>query len=397
MTQDFLASILKDLRILEVFEFYDSPILYSAVTRTGQIYLARMISTGQQSTNWYYVELSADKYRSLRNGRLTIRDAFLESENGFVIHCVVNADNKLTISVLEARTLSDKYLPEQDERLAYTDIWLPPLTTDTSQSAQSAARQVMDISLSIGENTKGVSADRVGSLLINVQAITEALASDQSKSLYRIPDYLKTRNRLYPTGVFAGSFGIRIVTSDETDFEFKDDEHALFRLIKLLEDSADLEKLSISFKKLNLLSRSRFIRFLRSLADHELSIKLEWANRRGFVATTSMQLPRIRANLAYLEQTTGSTSETMEVQGILEAVGVTKRTFEFQEKAGPYIRGKIDKALLANLISHEEYFRVPYPILAILKQEMKVHSVTGEETMDYTLMDFKLPEEGSEQ
>lgn len=351
-----------------------------------------MISTGPQGTNWYYVELSADRYRALRNGRLTLRNAFLDSENGFVIDCIVSTDNKLSINVLKSSTLSEKWLPEEDERLSYADNWLPPLTTDTSHSAMTAARQVLDISLSIGENSKGISADRIGSFLVNIQAITEALASDQSKSLYRIPDYLKNRNRLYPTGLFAGSFGIRIVTSDDSDVEFNDDEHALFRLIKLLEESTDLEKLSASFKKLNLLSRSRFIRFLRTLADHELSIKLDWANRKGYVATTSMQLPRIRANLAYLEQTTGSTSETMEVPGILEAVGVTKRTFEFQEKAGPYIRGKIDKALLANLISHEEYFRVPYPILAVLKQEMKVNSVTGEETMDYTLMDFKLPE-----
>ena len=392
MTNSYIENILKNLQTLEVFEYYDSPILYSAITKTGQIYLAWMISTGHQTTSWYYVELSPDRYRSIRSGNISIRDAFRGAESGLIINCVVNDDSSLTIAIKDAKTLPEDKLPSENERLSLTETWLPRQTVSTTQSAQSLNRQVLDIFLNSGDDHSHVSVDRIGSILVNVQAITDALACDQSQSVYRIPEYLRGRNRLYPTAIFSGSFGVRIITDDESELTVRDDEHALFRLVRLLDESKDLETLGNAFKNLNLLTRSRFLRFLRGLSEHELSIGLDWANRQGHVARTSIQLTRIKINITYLEQTVDSTKEIRETPGILEMVNAVKSTFEFKENSGEYLRGKIDKNLLANLKAHEGFFRVPYPIVATLKQEMKVNPITGEEMWGYVLLDYKLPD-----
>ena len=95
---------LGNLEIIEVYEYYDQPCLFSCKNQLGDIFLA-IWSTEEM---WLYVSVTEDKLKE----KIQIRDFYLNSEKGFIYQVTGNKVEKINCN-----ELVDDWLPMPGEFL----------------------------------------------------------------------------------------------------------------------------------------------------------------------------------------------------------------------------------------------------------------------------------------
>ena len=82
-------TILGTLTMLEIYEFYNMPVLFACQNRTGQLFLAVWIDETADENSWLYVPLSAERFAALRQGKIDLHNAFVSPEDIFVFKVIV--------------------------------------------------------------------------------------------------------------------------------------------------------------------------------------------------------------------------------------------------------------------------------------------------------------------
>lgn len=112
-----VGTALGQLRIVDVIDFYDRPLLFTARDGVGVMYFAYLTDESDEEDFWYYVSVSAERLSDLLRGEVPIRDAFLHPENGVVL--LVSTPRKMGgVSHLEQcqpASLADDSLPPEDD------------------------------------------------------------------------------------------------------------------------------------------------------------------------------------------------------------------------------------------------------------------------------------------
>lgn len=110
-------TILGKLEPIEVYEFYDKPVLFSCHNALGSIFLAVSIAEGDDSETWLYIELSLDRFQSIRSGRMDLHDAFIQVEDAFVYKVLTpfNKEEGVTVECMFIREIPRDILPLSGE------------------------------------------------------------------------------------------------------------------------------------------------------------------------------------------------------------------------------------------------------------------------------------------
>ncbi len=113
------ATVLGELKIIEVYEFYIQPALFSCRNRAGQIYLAAWIDDGEEFSRWLYVALSSARFAAVRCGEIGLRHAFAKPEDGIALDVVIHSDPSQASEVtpIPAGQIEESWLPESQEHL----------------------------------------------------------------------------------------------------------------------------------------------------------------------------------------------------------------------------------------------------------------------------------------
>lgn len=72
------------LRIVEVYDFFDGPRLFSATSGSGATYLAFWVVEGDDADAWLYVAISVNRLDDVVEGAVSLRDAYTKPEDGVV-------------------------------------------------------------------------------------------------------------------------------------------------------------------------------------------------------------------------------------------------------------------------------------------------------------------------
>ena len=120
--KDFSFFPKQPLKLLEVFDYFDGPRFYSCVSKSGQLYLAFWVDEIENASSWLYVQISLDRYNSMKAGNIAIREAFLQSEEGYAFLVTVDNINKIDITPLYCQEIPFDYLPEPKDFLSDSKI-----------------------------------------------------------------------------------------------------------------------------------------------------------------------------------------------------------------------------------------------------------------------------------
>lgn len=116
--------VLSDLDIIEVYEFFDKPVLFSSIDCEGIIFLSTFydeIDDGIEQ--WLYSPISEETFRQLRSGQTDFHSAFLDSFYTHAFDILQNWNTKeIKIDIIRKVDILADTLPDVGQRLDENEI-----------------------------------------------------------------------------------------------------------------------------------------------------------------------------------------------------------------------------------------------------------------------------------
>ena len=100
------------LELIEVYEFYDQPILFSCRNASDAIFIGVFADEDDNFETWLYVGVSPHRFKKIRSGVIDLHDAFSEVEDGIIFQIKMPHNEQIPESMLISATqIPDDMLP----------------------------------------------------------------------------------------------------------------------------------------------------------------------------------------------------------------------------------------------------------------------------------------------
>jgi hypothetical protein len=111
------STILGILKLIEVYEFYDQPCLFSCQNLSGQVYLTLWVDSSETEDIWLYAPVSSERFNHIKNGEVDLKTVFTHSEDAFVFEVSIplNDQKPTIVKALACRDLTEDQLPEANQ------------------------------------------------------------------------------------------------------------------------------------------------------------------------------------------------------------------------------------------------------------------------------------------
>ena len=122
-------SELGKLEIIEIYDYYDQPILFACKNAAGHLHLVVAADENDHYETWLYVRVSAGRLNLIRSGTIDLHDAFTDSEDGHLLQVKFYYNNPTSpqIEHLESNQTPQDMLPTPGECLDLEPETLPVL------------------------------------------------------------------------------------------------------------------------------------------------------------------------------------------------------------------------------------------------------------------------------
>jgi hypothetical protein len=125
------STMLGSLSVIEIYEYYDIPSLFSCKNSTGHIFLVLSVDENDDSLTWFYLPVSPEKLNDVRYGKTDLYDAFKYSEDGLVFEVkTYYKNNVVAVSHIYSAHIEEDLLPEKGYRLQISKNLLKPISKD---------------------------------------------------------------------------------------------------------------------------------------------------------------------------------------------------------------------------------------------------------------------------
>lgn len=117
-------------KVVENYVYDDYPALFSCKDAAGHLYLVT-VSENDQDKTWLRVEISNERFNLIRSGGIDLRNAFTDTENGylFLIKVPHDAPTQSSPEVIHPNEIPEDMLPFPGERLGLKTDTLPTLSS----------------------------------------------------------------------------------------------------------------------------------------------------------------------------------------------------------------------------------------------------------------------------
>ncbi len=121
----------KDFKIVEIYEYYDFPILFSCIDSASQIYIAFIAKRRPDYEMWLYVAVSPARFNLIRSGNIDLFDTFTKPEKDHLIQIIIPRNNSVNLSseLVSPSELPEDIFPTVND---YLDIEYTPYVPQTS-------------------------------------------------------------------------------------------------------------------------------------------------------------------------------------------------------------------------------------------------------------------------
>ncbi len=125
------------LELIEVYEFYDQPILFSCRNASDAIFMGVFADEDDNCETWLYIGISPRRFKRIRSGAIDLHDAFSEVEDGIIFQIKVSHDEQGPVSMpIPATQIPDDMLPLPGEFINLDTPTLPELDEDLKRNVE---------------------------------------------------------------------------------------------------------------------------------------------------------------------------------------------------------------------------------------------------------------------
>lgn len=377
-----LPQPLHKLKIIEVYEYYDRPILFACESLSGQKYLVNWIDTDELGDTWFYVPVSKTRFSMIRSGKLSLRECIIQAEDEFVWQVwISNQTDDVKLVIKNVNEIEEYDLPDEDSYLDLNEGTLPEKDNSVLESLRSK-RDVLDISLEVeGTHSNEIETETLGSILLLTQELNYHVALKKQQALRgRIPNEIREKNKLKTVGFFAASFGVRLQSESTSGLlDFTDTTDSLESLINLFSSTNNMGTLKEAIKDINIRTTKTYYQLLKKLNEKNLEINLEWASPSSKSIKTRLEKNRIVDALRLMSNEQKVETSEIELSGNLVGLDTDKKTFHLISDENEHISGKFNSGL------DTSQYHLPIKVLATLQQEVQLNNISDEENYKYVL------------
>lgn len=380
------------LEIVEVYEYYDRPVLFTCQNQTGILFLAVWANEDDNGDWWFYTPISQRRFEHIRSGAIDLFSAFSKAEDDIVfsIYIPFGPDVQVIEKTLVSSSIPKENLPEPGEKLELPTITLHEVLDAPKQRATQTRREQIDLVLEtiLRERTE-VPASQLGAVLRTFQTLINTIGNKRFGSGAIKGSFSQktiVNMQLNAIGFGPGSFKVNLASAttanlfDETDVG--DCVSAFLNLVRVSEDSSTLHS---HLMDLGARVASSYIEFLEAINFDLRSVKIDWGspnpNYGGSATISSEAAQRTAKTIRSFEE---QASREIEVAGVL--IGANLRTMKFEVEIGESsIAGDIDssaKELIKGAVINAVYtFRI---------REVEIFKPMLEQSaIDFYLLDLK--------
>jgi hypothetical protein len=349
------------LELIEVYEYYDTPCLFSCRNISGHLFIAILYYQTKRLEKWLYVSMSKRRFENIRAGLIDIRNAFLNSEDGFVYEVIINSDDSPDkVEIIWCENLIDDWLPMPNEFIEVGNelplIWE---VKDAPRTAIQIQRETLNLTFQFPTpNPTEAPVAFLGRILESVQSVFNALgqAIDGTPTpTGMIPRSITEKTQLTVLGTFPGSFGIELATlpegieKDNANYLVEIALNEFLELVKMSgnpEDNADILRQKLWTLKSRVASGYRD--FLLNLSKSETNLRFNWGSpnhERG--GSVELPLSSIKKALKVISRTEDETVREYEIIGKLIGLNIRTKSYEIltNETNKKYLGRIIDEAI----------------------------------------------------
>ncbi len=344
-----------DLRIVEVYEYYDGPVLFASRNTRDELFLVSLCHDGQPAQEWFVVPTSRRRHQHIRSGGIDLYTAFKAVEGGHVLRIIVPRDgSKPTHRWVQASVLDDAELPLAGERL---DLPTETLVARPDQVVQDIAiqthREVVTLRMDFRDvHRSEAPADRLGKLLSGFQELLNAIGQRTLGSVAargRIAVNVIEEMRLDVAGVFPGSFGVELHARKNADL-FGDSAvgDALETLVALISSADDDAALATRLEQAKGRAASKFRDLALTVVGSADNMAVQWGSpKRGRGGGTSLSLDGAKRAIAVIGRREPEQPVEFTVHAKLIGINVRTKTYEVWdlEENRKYAGRVVDAAL----------------------------------------------------
>jgi hypothetical protein len=375
-------TILGRLELLEVYEEYDGPRLFSCRNSAGQIYLAMWIEKSRDSDNWLYVPVSKERFEYVRSGGIDLRDAFLAAEDGFVF--VINTsliEEKASFDIKTSAELDDRWLPDIGEYINLHTTTIPLLENEIQKIALSKRRDILHLRLNIPDSRRPEAPARIlGNFLKSIQDIMDAIGNVlESRDIARgpIPQAQIAKTQLVVTRTFAGSFGVELSSSQEADlFGDTTTYNAIEYFVSLLNSGSDPERLRQILHELKIRPASKYRELLTNVLKTNTGFNIDWASPvEGRKGSANLNVANAKEVIVIIDEIESEEPYEYDVIGILIGMNIRTKVYEIKDTDQ---NRKISGKILEEAVHQVENATINREYLARIREIPEILPVTGE-------------------
>jgi len=104
---------LGELTFLEIYEFFDIPVLFACGNNTGQLFISVWIDETDEDTKWLFAPVSRSRFNALRFGKVDLNEVFLKPEGGFCfLGSIANHTDIDSVTEISANHLTGEMVPQ---------------------------------------------------------------------------------------------------------------------------------------------------------------------------------------------------------------------------------------------------------------------------------------------
>lgn len=382
------VSPINGYELVETFEYYDGPKLFSCKDRLGQLYLAVWAEELDDADRWLLVPMTSNRLRYVRSGKMGLRDAFVCSESEHVFEVLTYYDNEPQATcLLQASEIPDEDLPGCAAKLHFSDVGeLIALESTISERAYQFHREVLDFALGGAlSQAHEIAANLLGAALLRLQNLAYALAIPNLRSRGRMPLGARETYLLKAVAAYPSSFGLRLEANVQSDILGESPmTRPLKLLMDLLEAGDDRERLREMFAVVGPTGLARYRLLLKTIKQGEATVGASWASPTGGHRKARLTFQQLSRVLSIFDEEGELTQNTLPVAGDLVAIDTERDSFKLRSDDRQLYYGSIAKSLSGN------QYKVPARVKAELLESFELHPDTGEERVSYELVSLEL-------
>ncbi len=376
---------LGELEIIEVYEYFNMPLLFSCKNLVGSFYIVLCAEDLPEHDMWLYTEVSLKRLNLLRSGVINVHDVFAKPEMGRLLKARIPKNNSTEFNskYVPPEELNENVFPPIDKFLVPKNTPLMP-QTNSVEIAKAQGREIISFNFNSNQEYNAEApALKLGNVLTSFQTTMNVIEMDRL-GYRQVTPHIKNKMQFYTLVSQPGSFDIKLASNKEgsalqlglfdtnTDQMHSEQKAAISDFFNLLKSKNNKPNLKGILTKLGIRTTNEYRKLLISLNKLETDVTLSWTSpsesEDEVVSLLKQEIPIFVETLKVIEE---EQENPFTIIGNLIGLSLVTKRFEIQTDDGPikgYIQKDANYAIINATISRQ--------YKATIKEVLKKNEVT---------------------